>query len=103
MKADINRRVNYVNKLASYKAQIVQTFRHNQILIKTDYPKLDKAHMWIQAAVYQNTKLSLGQIAYKNFPIASVKSWSEEKLKQTINKAKPYSDLMAASVNTQAE
>ncbi len=102
MRSGISQSVDEINKIASYQAQIVHTLGHNQVYIKNNHALLDKAHMWTQAAAYQNTKLSLGQIAYKNFPIEPIKRWGENGLKSRINTLKPYKELMPASINANA-
>lgn len=90
-----------INKLANHKAQIVQTMSSNMGHIKDNNKLLYKLDLWSQATNHQSTGFRLAQKALKYSPEVILK-WSQQRLSQSINKAKPHSILLPASINTSA-
>ncbi|WP_288998656.1 toxin VasX [uncultured Psychrobacter sp.] len=98
IKANIARDIQRLNDLANYKAQIVQTLSSNMAHIKDNHKLLYKLDLWTQATVHQATGFKLAQRVLRYSPEAVLK-WSEQRLSRSINKAKPHTTLLPASLD----
>lgn len=94
-------KIQYLNELASYKAQIVQTMSNNMSHIKENNRLLYKMDLWTQASVNQSTGLRLAQKILKYSPDKVTKVLGGF-LNNRINKAKPHKTLIPASIDTRA-
>jgi hypothetical protein len=94
-------KIQYLNELASYKAQIVQTMSNNMSHIKENNRLLYKMDLWTQASVNQSTGLRLAQKILKYSPDKATKALGRF-LNNRINKAKPHKTLIPASIDTEA-
>ena len=90
-----------INKLANHKAQILLTMSTNMAHIKDNNKLLYKLDLWSQATIYQSNGFHLAQKALKYSPEAILK-WGNQRLTHVINKAKPHSALLPASIDTNA-
>ncbi|WP_352288105.1 hypothetical protein [Psychrobacter sp. GW64-MNA-CIBAN-0177] len=90
-----------INKLANHKAQILLTMSTNMAHIKDNNKFLYKLDLWSQATVYQSTGFRLAQKVLKYSPEV-ILNYGSQRLTHTINKAKPHSALLPASIDTNA-
>ncbi|WP_333614911.1 toxin VasX [Psychrobacter sp.] len=91
-------KIQYLNELASYKAQVVQTMSNNMSHIKGNNRWLYKMDLWTQASVNQSTGLRLAQKILKYSPDKATKVLGGF-LNNRINKAKPHKTLIPASID----
>ena len=91
-------KIQYLNELASYKAQVVQTMSNNMSHIKGNNRWLYKMDLWTQASVNQSTGLRLAQKILKYSPDKATKVLGEF-LNNRIDKAKPHKTLIPASID----
>ena len=90
-----------LNKLASYKAQVVQTMSNNMSHIKEKHRLLSKMDLWTQAAVKQSTGLQLARRTLKLAPNIITDKLGAF-LKSRIDKAKPYKTIIPAAIDDAA-
>ncbi|WP_435950813.1 hypothetical protein [Psychrobacter sp. DM8] len=90
-----------INKLANHKAQILLTMSTNMAHIRDNNKLLYKLDLWSQATVYQSTGFRLAQKVLKYSPEV-ILNYGSQRLSQSINKAKPHSALLPASIDTNA-
>ena len=90
-----------INKLANHKAQILLTMSTNMAHIKDNNKFLYKLDLWSQATVHQSTGFRLAQKVLKYSPEV-ILNYGSQRLTHTINKAKPHSALLPASIDTNA-
>lgn len=90
-----------LNKLASYKAQVVQTMSNNMSHIQEKHRLLSKMDLWTQASVNQSTGLQLARRTLKLAPNIITDKLGAF-LKSRIDKAKPYKTIIPAAIDEAA-
>lgn len=86
-----------LNKMANYKAQVIQNLSNNIGHLKSNNILQNRIELWSQATVYQTTNHVLGRKVVTTTP-AALLEMNNNRLSSAIRRATPHSQLLPAGI-----